>query len=240
MMLYMTTSITCFSAIIIIIQIILKCNFTTLSPPSQVFPTQLRAPFLANPLSHNAQPRLPHQARPSFPMQCITDITEFQNSSQTKAKAIDQLKYALLIGEDKITKHTELLLKSLVRVWLNAEEVPDCRKRVWQVVEVIGYFVSSGYYLPLAVNILGQEEYKNSTKSTIALLNILGHMLLRSESLEEHLPIITKALSGYEAQFVENDEGLTALLDIANTLICRLPTISPDFLHIAFQILVSV
>ena len=65
-------------------------------------------------------------------------------------------------------------------------------------------------------------------------------MLLRSESLDEHLPIITKALSGYEAQFVENDEGLTALLEIANTLIRRLPKISDDFLHIAFQILVSV
>jgi hypothetical protein len=132
-------------------------------------------------------------------------VTEFQNSSQTKAKALDQLKHALLIGEDRITKHTELLLKSLVRVWLNAEDVPDCRRRVWQVVEVIGYFVPSAYYLPLVANILAQEEFKNAPKSTVALLNILGHMLLRSEDLNEHLPIITGALSGYEAQFAEND-----------------------------------
>lgn len=117
------------------------------------FRTSLRA----NSLSHRAQPRRPHQACISLLTQCINEITEFQNSSQTKGKALDQLKYALLIGEDKITKHTELLLKSLVRVWLNAEEVPDCRRRVWQVVEVIGYFVSSGFYLPLVANILGQE-----------------------------------------------------------------------------------
>jgi hypothetical protein len=173
-------------------------------------------------------------------MQCINEITEFQNSSQTKAKALDQLKYALLIGEDKITKHTELLLKSLVRVWLNAEDIPDCRRRVWEVVEVIGYFVSSGYYLPLVANILGQEEYKNSVKNTISLLNILGHMLLRSEALEENLSIITGALSGYESQFAENDEGLIALLDIINTLLQRLPEVFGDLLHIAFQILVSV
>jgi hypothetical protein len=133
-----------------------------------------------------------------------------------------------------------LLLKSLVRVWLNAEEVPDCRRRVWEVVEVIGYFVPSGYYLPLVVSILGQEEYKNSPKSTIALLNILGHMLLRSEALQEHLPIITAALSGYELQFAENDEGLTALFDIAHTLLRRLPQVGGDFQHIAFQCFVSV
>ena len=47
-------------------------------------------------------------------------------------------------------------------------------------------------------------------------------MLLRSEALEENLPIVTSALSGYEAQFVENDEGLVALLDIINTLLRRL------------------
>lgn len=116
-----------------------------------------RAPLLAYPLPDLAQPGLLSQARTPLPTQCINDITEFQNSSQTKAKALDQLKYALLIGEDKITKHTELLLKSLVRVWLNAEDIPDCRRRVWEVVEVIGYFVSSGYYLPLVANILGQE-----------------------------------------------------------------------------------
>jgi hypothetical protein len=65
-------------------------------------------------------------------------------------------------------------------------------------------------------------------------------MLLRSEALEENLPIVTSALNGYEAQFAENDEGLIALLDIINTLLRRLPQIQGDLLHIAFQILVSV
>lgn len=59
-------------------------------------------------------------------------------------------------------------------------EIPGCAGKVRQIVEIIGFYVKSDYYIPLIVSILGQEDIKNSGKNTIALLNILGHMLLRS------------------------------------------------------------
>jgi hypothetical protein len=173
-------------------------------------------------------------------MQCISEISEFQNTNQTKAKALDQLKFTLLIGEDKITKHTELILKSLVRISHTAEDIPEAKKKIYQIVEIIGFFVKSAYYIPLVISILGQEEYKNSSKNTIILLNILGHMLLRSEDIDDFVGSITSTLSSYESLFYENDEGLTALFDIGQTLLKRLAQVNEQFLHIVFQIFVNV
>ena len=110
---------------------------------------------------------------------------------------MDQLKFTLLIGEEGITKHTETILKSLVKISQNADDIPDARKKIFQIVEIIGYFVKTSYYIPLVISILSQEEFKNSTKGTITLLNILGHMLLRSEGFEDHLGVIVATVSNY-------------------------------------------
>jgi len=40
----------------------------------------------------------------------------FQSTGPAKSIALDQLKYTLLIAEDNITKHTESILKSLVKI----------------------------------------------------------------------------------------------------------------------------
>lgn len=153
---------------------------------------------------------------------------------------MDQLKFTLLIGEEKITKHTEVILKSLVRISHTAEEVPDAPRKISQIVEVVGFFVKSEYYVPLVLSILGQEEYKNNSKNTIVLLNILSHMLLRSEGIDQFQSSITSLLAHYEAVFSENDEGLAALFSISSTLLRRLPHIDQHFLHVVFQILVNV
>lgn len=117
----------------------------------------------------------------------------------------------LLLGEEGTARHTEAILKALVKVSLGSEDIPDAKKKIYRVVEVVGYFVKSSYYIPLVLNILGQEEFKNSAKNTITLLNILANMLLRSEGLHEHENSITAALASYEPQFQESQEGLAAI-----------------------------
>lgn len=121
-----------------------------------------------------------------------------------------------------------------------AEDIPDAGRKIEQIVEVIGYFVKSEYYIPLVLNILNHEEYKNSQKNTVVLLNILGHMLLRSEGIDDYISQLTSMLSQYESLFYENDEGLTALFDISHTLLKRLTKLTEDFLHIVFQIFINV
>jgi hypothetical protein len=111
---------------------------------------------------------------------------------------------------------------------------------VQHIVEIIGHFVKSEYYIPLIIHVLAQEDVKGSTKNTVVLLNILGHMLLKSEGLEQHIDLITATLASYEQQFLDNDEGLTALFKISHTLLKRVEHISDKFLHLAYQIFVNL
>lgn len=78
-------------------------------------------------------------------------------------------------------------------------------KRVSEIVEIIGFHVKSEYYIPLMMDVLAQEEFKNSTKNTIVMLDMVSHMLLTSEGLEQHVKEITKVLGHYEAVFYDND-----------------------------------
>lgn len=72
------------------------------------------------------------------------------------------------------------------------------------------------------MNILTEDEIKNSPKNTIILLKLISFMLQTSEDLEGHLQSITKLITTYEALFIENDEGLVTVCEIAMTLIRRL------------------
>jgi regulator of RNase E activity RraB len=55
------------------------------------------------------------------------------------------------------------------------------------------------------INILNQEEIKNSNKNTIILLNLIGNMLLRSEGLDSHLKQLVSLLAHFESLFYDND-----------------------------------
>lgn len=70
--------------------------------------------------------------------------------------ALDQLKHTLLIAEDKIAKHTERVLKTLVKISQTADEIPESPKKIQQIVKVIGRFVTPSYYIPLLTDILSQ------------------------------------------------------------------------------------
>lgn len=181
-----------------------KCLSTPLSPASPVRPPLPRATPRNCQISGLPQPRPADQTRNPSPTQTIAEITEFTTTNQAKSKALDQLKFVLLLGEEGTARHTEAILKALVRVSLGAEEIPEARKKIYRVVEVVGYFVKSSYYIPLVLNILAQEEFKNSAKNTITLLNIFANMLLRSEGLHEHESSITAALASYEPIFQES------------------------------------
>jgi hypothetical protein len=49
-------------------------------------------------------------------IQNISEATKFQQTNEAKAKALDILKYSLLIGEDRITPHTERIITSLIKI----------------------------------------------------------------------------------------------------------------------------
>ena len=80
----------------------------------------------------------------------------FQNTGRTKGMALDQLKYTLLIAGDKISKHTENVLKTLVKITHAADDIPGTTQKIQQIVQIIGYYVSASYYIPLLTSILGQ------------------------------------------------------------------------------------
>jgi hypothetical protein len=70
--------------------------------------------------------------------------------------ALDQLKYTLLIAEDKIMKHTETVLKTLVKISHTGEEIPEALQKIKHIVQIIGFFVTPSYYIPLLTSILNQ------------------------------------------------------------------------------------
>lgn len=72
------------------------------------------------------------------------------------------------------------------------------------------------------IDILGQEEIKNNTKNTIVFLNLISHMFLNSEGLENHIEELGKVLGHFETVFYDNDEGLQAIYSIAEVLVNRL------------------
>jgi hypothetical protein len=74
----------------------------------------------------------------------------------------------------------------------------------------------------------------------VVLLNILGQMCARSEGLDAHVDLFVSALTGYEMQFTDNDEGLSAIFSIASTLLVRLHEITPRMLQVLFQIFINV
>jgi hypothetical protein len=84
-----------------------------------------RTPFRVYPLPYQPQPRPAHQTCTFLPIQSITDATLFQSTGQAKSIALDQLRYTLYIAEDNITKHTEYILKSLVKISGMSEEIPE-------------------------------------------------------------------------------------------------------------------
>jgi len=75
-----------------------------------------RTPIRINSLPNQPQPRSTHKNRTFFFTKAINDATMFQSTGPAKSIALDQLKYTLLIAEDNITKHTESILKSLVKI----------------------------------------------------------------------------------------------------------------------------
>lgn len=54
-------------------------------------------------------------------------------------------------------------------------------------MKIVGYHVKSDFYIPLMINILKQDEIKNSSKNTIILLTLIGYMLQTSEGIENHV-----------------------------------------------------
>ncbi len=90
------------------------------------------------------------------------------------------------------------------------------------------------------MNMLSQEDFKNSPKNTIVLLNIFGRMISTSEGLDNHSEVFASALAGYETQYYENDDGLSAIFDICSTLLNRLHAINPKMMHVMFQIFINV
>jgi hypothetical protein len=52
---------------------------------------------------------------------------------------------------------------------------------------IIGYHIKSNYYLPLMMNLLTEDDFKNNTKNLVILLKIISFMLITSEDIEAHL-----------------------------------------------------
>ena len=128
-------------------------------------------------------------------IQCIREATQFVNTSHTKLKALEQLKYAVIIGQQKTTKHVEVIIKTLVKVW--QMDIEHSAFVIKQIVEIIGLHVKVDYYLPLIINMFSQQQFKNSPKNTIVMLQLMGYLLVNAEGIDQHLGDILKLLEHY-------------------------------------------
>jgi hypothetical protein len=70
-------------------------------------------------------------------------------------------------------------------------------RTIKDIMSIIGYNVKSNFYLPLMMNILTEDEIKNSQKNTIILLKLISYMLLTSEDIEGHVPELIKLICTY-------------------------------------------
>jgi hypothetical protein len=93
-------------------------------------------------------------------------------------KALRQLKYTVLIAEERICKYLEKIIKSVVRIW--QLEIEGVEKMVKDIMVIVGFHVRSNYYLPLMINLLGEEEFRNSNKNLGILLKLISFMLMTS------------------------------------------------------------
>ena len=114
-------------------------------------------------------------------------------------------------------------MRALVKIWQS--EIQDGEKTIQEIVVIIGYHLSSDFYLPLVLNMLGAEDFRNSPKNTVILLKMIAYMLQKTEDIGAHIPELARLISTYEAQFIENDDGLTTVSQIAINLIHRLPSL---------------
>lgn len=76
-------------------------------------------------------------------------------------------------------------------------DIEAAEKTIKEIMAIIGYNVRSNFYLPLMMNILTEDEIKNSSKNIIILLKLISYMLQTSEDLEGHLAEIIKLISTY-------------------------------------------
>ena len=66
-------------------------------------------------------------------------------------------------------------------------------------------------------------------------------MLQKTEDIGAHIPELAKLISAYEAQFIDNDDGLTTVSQIAINLIRRLPSLEePRLVSTLFSVLLNV
>lgn len=145
----------------------------------------------------------------------------------------------MLIAERSVDRHLEKIIKALVRIW--QLEIENVERTIKDIMSIVGYHVPSNFYLPLMMNILTEEEIKNSPKNTIILLKLISYMLLTSEDLEHHLAQIIRLLSTYEALFLENDDGLATVCEIATTIIHRLGNLEfGGLVSTVFSVLLNV
>ena len=79
--------------------------------------------------------------------------------------------------------------------------------------------------MPLVLDMLGAEDIRTSPKNTVILLKLIAFMLQKTEDIGAHISELSKLISTYEAQFLDNDDGLTTVSQIAFNLINRLPSL---------------
>lgn len=84
-------------------------------------------------------------------------------------------------------------------------------------------------------------------KNTIVLLNVLATMISRSINIPSHLPSLISLLRHYDSLFQDNDEGLLAIKAVTRTVLEGINAEiksedknEEEFIHIAFQILITV
>ena len=129
----------------------------------------------------------------------------------------------VLLAEAAVQPHLEKIMRALVRIWQAG--VDGGERTILEIVVLLGYHLTSQFYLPLILDLLAAEDFKTSPKNTVVLLKLLAYMLQKTDDIAAHIPELTALISSYEAQLLENNEGLTTVSEIAINLIRRLPSL---------------
>lgn len=117
-------------------------------------------------------------------------MNDFTTTLQVKCKAFNVLSLLISLGEGKIAKHFETILKTLVRYFYHDE--PEIVEKVKMAARKIPLAIPFDISFPILVSLLEKSD-QNSIKTVSAFLWILS-MLIEGGDLGENLPKIMEKL----------------------------------------------
>jgi len=138
------------------------------------------------------------------------DASEFSHSVQAKLKALTQLKHLIVLAEIDIQKHIDCILRCIIRLYRKEDKLID--QQITIICELLGIYSDVGFYFPIIIKVLSEEEVKTSTRLVSNLLELSSYFLSHEtiDTIQLESDLIIRIISDVENNYNENAEIMVA------------------------------